>query len=210
MSETYCSLVQVQEPSRDLFSGLSDSYERARPGYASDALAWVARELRIGAGSRIADVGAGTGKLTRQLVELQADVIAVEPQPDMRTQFSAGLPAITVIDAVAETLPFEPASLDAVMVGTAFHWFDAARALADSPVCFGQEEASRFSSTTRMRQSHSGLHSMKSRRSRSLCDCELFDSRLKTRLAAFRRAQTRSRPRTASVASKRGRFRSTM
>jgi SAM-dependent methyltransferase len=117
--------------SPDLYADLAEVYERSRPGYAPEAVDWIGERLALGSGSRIADVGAGTGKLTRQLLGLRAEVIAVEPVEGMRNQFSAVLPAVSVLAATAESLPFDDASLDAVAVGMAFHWFDAARALTE-------------------------------------------------------------------------------
>ena len=54
-------------------------YERGRPGYPQAAIALLARELGLGAGSVVMDLAAGTGKLTRALVAIGATVVAVEP-----------------------------------------------------------------------------------------------------------------------------------
>ena len=74
---------------------------------------------------RIVDLAAGTGKLTRLL---PGDVVAVEPVEAMRAIAATFAPAL---GAVAEALPFRSASVDAVTVAQAFHWFDAPRALAE-------------------------------------------------------------------------------
>lgn len=121
----------MRERSPDLFDGLAAVYERGRPGYARESIAWVAEQLALGPGSLVADVGAGTGKLTRHFLELHADVVAIEPVEDMRNQFATLLPGAKVLAATAESLPFGDATLDAIVVGTAFHWFDAARALSE-------------------------------------------------------------------------------
>jgi SAM-dependent methyltransferase len=71
----------------------------------------------------VLDLGAGTGKLTRMLVEHVETVIAVEPLPEMRRVLAAALPSVTVLDGVAEAVPLPDRSLDAVFVGAAFHWF---------------------------------------------------------------------------------------
>ena len=63
------------------FDAVADVYERTRPTYAPEALAFVEQRLPLG---RVLDLGAGTGKLTRQLVALGADVVAVEPGDAMR------------------------------------------------------------------------------------------------------------------------------
>ena len=77
------------------------------------------------------DLAAGTGKLTRLLAEGGADVVAVEPVAAMRAVLAEAMPEITVLDGTAETIPLGPASVDAVTVAQAFHWFDAEAALAE-------------------------------------------------------------------------------
>jgi SAM-dependent methyltransferase len=85
----------------------------------------------IGPGRRVLDLAAGTGKLTRLLVPTGADVVAVEPTAGMRDRLVAALPGVQVLDGTAERLPLPDASVDAVTVAQAFHWFDPAPALAE-------------------------------------------------------------------------------
>ena len=77
------------------------------------------------------DVGAGTGKLTRQLVPTGARVIAVEPLDEMRAQLEAAVPRVEVLAGTAEALPLEDASADAITVASAMHWFDVDQALPE-------------------------------------------------------------------------------
>jgi SAM-dependent methyltransferase len=105
----------------------SDRYERGRPGYPRDAIEAIVRELALGPGCTVLDLAAGTGKLTRLLVASGAELIAVEPVPEMR----AKLAGFTALDGTAECIPLPDASVDAVTVGQAFHWFDADRALRE-------------------------------------------------------------------------------
>jgi SAM-dependent methyltransferase len=79
----------------------------------------------------VLDLAAGTGKLTRQLVALGARVIAVEPLDEMRAHLEAAVPAARALAGRAEDIPLPDASVDAVTVAQAFHWFDAPRALAE-------------------------------------------------------------------------------
>ncbi len=66
------------------FGQAASAYESGRPGYPAEAVAWLLERVREpGRGLRVADVGAGTGKLTRSVVELGADVVAVDPDADM-------------------------------------------------------------------------------------------------------------------------------
>jgi SAM-dependent methyltransferase len=70
------------------------------------------------------EVGAGTGKWTRRLVELGATVTVVEPDDDMRAVFVRRSPEVRAIKGSAESLPLEDATFDAVLVSSAWHWFE--------------------------------------------------------------------------------------
>jgi SAM-dependent methyltransferase len=107
------------------------AYERGRPGYPNEVLAWLGAELRLHPGTTVADVAAGTGKLTAALVETGAQVLAVEPVEAMRQSLQASLPEVKVLAGTAEKLPLPAWSVDAITVAQAFHWFDGDRALAE-------------------------------------------------------------------------------
>lgn len=113
-------------------AGFSDpgDYEAARPSYPPDAIDWLVEHLRISPGTRVVDLAAGTGKLTRLLVPSGADLVAAEPVAGMRETFRAILPRVPIIASTAEQLAFRDASLDAVTIAQAFHWFDEERAVA--------------------------------------------------------------------------------
>jgi ubiquinone/menaquinone biosynthesis C-methylase UbiE len=105
------------------FTAAAEAYERARPGYPEEAVAWVAERLGIGPGRDVLDLAAGTGKLTRQLVPLGARVIAVEPIDAMRQQLERAVPGVEALVGTAEAIPLPDASVDAVTCAQAFHWF---------------------------------------------------------------------------------------
>ena len=113
------------------FERAGAEYERGRPNYPPEAIELLAHELGIGPGKTVLDVGAGTGKLTRDLIPLGADVIALEPVPAMREQLVSALPTVTAINGIAEEMPIEDASVDVITVGQAFHWFNATAAIVD-------------------------------------------------------------------------------
>ena len=113
------------------FEAGADAYERGRPSYADDLVAWLVDRLGLGPGREVLDLAAGTGKLTRLLASSGAHLRAVEPVAAMRTQFERACPAIEVFDGTAEALPVADGSLDAVTVAQAFHWFDPGPALAE-------------------------------------------------------------------------------
>ena len=113
------------------FQAGAAAYEAARPGYPDAAIQLLVDELGVGTGSRVCDLAAGTGKLTRRLVELGATVTAVEPVEAMRSQLDAAVRGATSVDGTAEAIPLPDGSIDVVTVAQAFHWFDAPVALAE-------------------------------------------------------------------------------
>lgn len=113
------------------FGAGADDYERGRPSYPADVVAWLVEELGIGPGRRVVDLAAGTGKLTRLLVPSGAEVLAVEPVEAMRAKLAETAPTVVALDGTAEALPFDDGSIDALTVAQAFHWFDAEVALAE-------------------------------------------------------------------------------
>ena len=110
---------------------MAAEYERHRPDYPEEALRWAADELGLATGARVLDVGAGTGKLTRGLVALGFDVVAVEPGAPMLEQLRGAVPEAEALEAPAEAIPLPAASVDAAFAGQAFHWFDRERALPE-------------------------------------------------------------------------------
>ncbi len=121
----------VLHPLAARFVDVADSYERGRPEYTPAAVQAIAAELHLAPGARVLDLAAGTGKLTRTLLGVGLDVIAVEPQAKLREILIAGVGAQRVLDGVAEEIPLPDASVAAVTVADAFHWFDHAAALRE-------------------------------------------------------------------------------
>ena len=110
------------------FARSAAAYERARPGYAPEAVAFLVERLGLETGRVVVDLAAGTGKLARQLVPSGARVVAVEPLAEMRSLIPAGIGAI---DGTAEAIPLPDDFADAVTVAQAFHWFDPEAALRE-------------------------------------------------------------------------------
>ena len=122
---------ELQHPDSRPFELVADVYERARPGYPRDAVAWLAEELELREGRTVLDLGAGTGKLTRQLLETGARVVAVEPGDAMRAELVRAVPGAEALRGSAEDIPLAENSVDAVAVGQAFHWFRHEEALPE-------------------------------------------------------------------------------
>jgi ubiquinone/menaquinone biosynthesis C-methylase UbiE len=107
------------------FGAVADRYQRGRAGYTAETIAWLLGPEPL----EVLDLGAGTGKLTAALLAAGHSVTALEPLPEMRAILTATLPAATAIDGRAEDLPLADRSVDAVVAGSAFHWFDREPAL---------------------------------------------------------------------------------
>lgn len=106
------------------FGAEAENYEAGRPEYPFEAVAWMLERMPQGA-RRIADVGAGTGKLTRVIRQApDAEVVAVDPDPEMLAALRRSVPGIPTFQGSAEHMPVPDASLDAVTLGQAWHWVD--------------------------------------------------------------------------------------
>jgi SAM-dependent methyltransferase len=109
------------------FADVAGAYERGRPRYPDEAVRWLVGDEP----HDVVDVGAGTGKLTRSLVDLGHRVVAVEPLDEMRAELIAAVPGVHALAGSAETIPLPDASADVVTSAQAFHWFDHTRALPE-------------------------------------------------------------------------------
>lgn len=99
------------------------AYERGRPDYPPVAVGWLASRLKLGPGRRVVDLGAGTGKLTRQLVPFGAHVVAVEPVAEMAAQLRRAVAGVEVLETTAVATALASGSVDAATAGQSFHWF---------------------------------------------------------------------------------------
>lgn len=109
------------------FGSVADAYERGRPSFPREAAAWLVGQEA----ATVLELGAGTGKLTRELVALGHDVHATDPDPAMLKVLSRHLPDTRVSEASAEEIPLPDRSVDVVVAAQSFHWFDLDRALPE-------------------------------------------------------------------------------
>jgi ubiquinone/menaquinone biosynthesis C-methylase UbiE len=115
------------------FTCLAKDYAH-RAGYAQPVLKLLLAHIGLQPGScDIADVGAGTGKLTEALIALNLSGLAIEPNNAMRAegQSRLGRGAFSWRVGCAEDLGLSDSSVDWILMGSAFHWTDAPRALAE-------------------------------------------------------------------------------
>lgn len=126
--------ILVMQPATVRFGDRVADYLRSRPGYPAELLDVLVRHCGFGPSSVVADVGAGTGLLTRLFLDAGNPVFAVEPNREMRTAFEAAYPqssTLTSVDGRAEATTLPDASIDLVAAAQAFHWFDRPLARAE-------------------------------------------------------------------------------
>ncbi|WP_367133148.1 class I SAM-dependent methyltransferase [Saccharothrix sp. HUAS TT1] len=112
------------------FGAHASAYQEHRPGYPAEAIRWSLEPL--GDGPRdVLDLAAGTGKLTGGLLAEGHHVTAVEPNEGMLSELVRHHGPARALPGSAERIPLPGGTVDAVVVGQAFHWFDADRAMAE-------------------------------------------------------------------------------
>jgi len=109
------------------FSGKANAYAKYRPTYPEEYLEYLAADCGLHPGIDVADIGSGTGILTRQLLAQEVRVFAVEPNRDMRMMAEAELSeysGFVSMNAAAEHTGLVDQSIDLITVAQAFHWLD--------------------------------------------------------------------------------------
>lgn len=111
------------------FDTVAADYDRYRRGYPPEVIDCIRDEARIGPGSRVLEIGCGTGQMTRPLLQAGALVTAVEVGPALARIARANLadfPTVGIEVAAFEHWPLPDERFDAVVSATAFHWVDRA------------------------------------------------------------------------------------
>lgn len=116
------------------FGNRVDDYVKYRPGYPAAIIDYLQEAGGLTTGGTVADVGAGTGISSALFLEAGYKVVAVEPNKPMRdksVELLGDREGFRGVDGSAEQTGLEARSVDAVVAGQAFHWFDAAAARAE-------------------------------------------------------------------------------
>jgi len=109
------------------FGNAASLYERFRPGPPVESVEWLLTDRP----STVVDLGAGTGALSRLLLDRVPAVIAVEPDDRMRGVLEQNLPAVTAVPGRGEFMPLSDNSADAVLASSSWHWVDVVPALRE-------------------------------------------------------------------------------
>jgi SAM-dependent methyltransferase len=120
----------MHQPPRDSttrFSNRVENYVRFRPTYPDGVIQILQQETALTTASVIADIGSGTGISSQLFLRSGNEIFAIEPNPEMRQAAEAmlrGFPRFHSVAASAEATQLPSASVDYVIAGQAFHWFD--------------------------------------------------------------------------------------
>ena len=118
----------------DVFNQKAQDYALYRPQYSGEAIESLIDVTGMDSAWNVADIGSGTGNVSRHLVERVSRVFAVEPEEAMRNQAELLLgkyPSFKSIAATAERSSLQENSIDLITVGQAFHWIDWKLALKE-------------------------------------------------------------------------------
>ncbi|HEX4244817.1 MAG TPA: class I SAM-dependent methyltransferase, partial [Acidimicrobiales bacterium] len=107
------------------FGQVASHYERFRPGPPPAAIDWIL-PTHV---ARVVDLGAGTGALTRMLVDRADEVVAVEPDDRMRSVLVQEVSRARAVSGRGEAMPLPDGSVDAVLASSSWHWMDVVPAL---------------------------------------------------------------------------------
>lgn len=116
------------------FSDRVDNYVKYRPGYPVEVLSRLREEGILRDGAIIADIGSGTGISSKLFLDAGYEVFGVEPNREMRDaaeKLLDGQKNFHSVDATAESTTLPDRSVDLVVAGQAFHWFDSEKAKAE-------------------------------------------------------------------------------
>jgi SAM-dependent methyltransferase len=116
------------------FSSRVDDYIKYRPHYPAEIIDLLADKCGLTPESVIADIGSGTGILTKLFLENGNPVVGVEPNREMREggeSYLAEFARFTSVEGTSEATRLPPQSMDFILAAQAFHWFDQTKTRAE-------------------------------------------------------------------------------
>ncbi len=111
----------------DIFDDVATIYSKYRPSYPEKYINYLISKCNLNENSLIADIGSGTGILTKQFLDKNLRIIGVEPNENMRKisrKFLSNYKNFISIDGNDKNTNLEENSVDLITVAQAFHWFD--------------------------------------------------------------------------------------
>jgi len=117
----------MKRKNTELFSDRVENYVKYRPGYPMEFIDYLYTDFGFSKDTIVADIGSGTGILTRLLLDRGSRMVGVEPNKEMRKAAETLLeayPKFVSMDGTAETTGLASNSVDYIICAQAFHWFD--------------------------------------------------------------------------------------
>jgi SAM-dependent methyltransferase len=106
------------------FERMAAEYATARPPYPSGLYDTLAADGVIGPGTRVLEIGAGSGLATGELVRAGSEVVAIEPGPELASLLRRDIPGVSVLLTRLEDAELPAGSFDSVVAATSMHWVD--------------------------------------------------------------------------------------
>ncbi|MUT67912.1 class I SAM-dependent methyltransferase [Paenibacillus sp. NEAU-GSW1] len=117
----------MSKDSKERFSDRADLYAKYRPSYPPAAIDCLFEEAGARPGAIVADIGSGTGIFSKLMLERGCEVIALEPNQEMRLTAErelAEMPGYRSAAGAAEETGLSAESVDLIVCAQSFHWFD--------------------------------------------------------------------------------------
>lgn len=111
----------------NVFDGIANIYDKYRPSYPRELFTYLCSDIGMNRSSKVADIGSGTGILSKELTNICKIVYAVEPNNDMRIMAESSLVSknnFVSINAIAEATTLPDKCVNYITAAQSFHWFN--------------------------------------------------------------------------------------
>jgi SAM-dependent methyltransferase len=109
------------------FGAAAGTYDAVRPGYPARLVNALILRAGLGSGSKVLEIGCGTGQLTRDLAPTGCGILCLEPSgelADLARRNLSVFPGVEVREETFERLEVVAGSFVLVVTATSFHWVD--------------------------------------------------------------------------------------